>query len=177
MLFICLYNSFMDFDLHDLFILAYTLMKNLRIKLKIHHALVMELESQVTGYQRMLASIKVSKNADTKSSAGDKFETGREMMQMEMDKTEMQINKANYALEILNQLENSESSKTIRLGSLVHCDTGTYYVSIGHGSISVDGVKYYAISLKSPIGERLFDRKVGDKITFNDRIINIIDIC
>ena len=33
---------------------------------------------------------------ETKSSAGDKYETGREMAQGEIDKAEMQLSKANY---------------------------------------------------------------------------------
>lgn len=152
-------------------------MENISLKLKIHQALITALSSQVTEYLKMLASIKESKNDDTKSSAGDKFETGREMMQMELDKTEMQMNKVNYSLEILNQLENSKNGESVKLGSLVKCNTGMYYISIGHGSISVDGVKYYAISLKSPIGEILFDKKVGDEVKFNNRVISIIDIC
>ena len=64
-------------------------MKNTNLKHQIHLALVKELTEKVSSYDRMLVSIRQSKNGDTKSSAGDKFETSREMMQMAIDKTEM----------------------------------------------------------------------------------------
>jgi transcription elongation GreA/GreB family factor len=152
-------------------------MNNIDLKTKIHQALVSALNSQIAEFSKVLSSIKVSKNDDTKSSAGDKFETGREMMQVELDKTESQLNKVYYSLEILNQLKKTQVDASIKLGSLVMCDSGTYYMSIGYGSISVDGVKYFAISLKSPIGELLFGKRVGDQIQLNNRIISILDIC
>ena len=151
-------------------------MKNKNLKAVIHKALVSELTDKVNNYGRTLESIRQSKNNDTKSSAGDKFETGREMMQMEIDKTEMQLNKVNFALETLNQIKEGEITGEIMLGSLVKCNTGTYYISIGHGSIKIDGMKYYAISMISPVGKLLMGKKVGDDLTFNDRTIEILNV-
>jgi hypothetical protein len=150
--------------------------KNTNLKHQIHVALVKELTEKVSSYARMLESIRQSKNGDTKSSAGDKFETSREMMQMEIDKTEMQLNKVNYELEILNQLNTDEGNETATLGNLVVCNTGYYYLSIGHGSVVVNGKKYYAISLASPIGQILVNKKIGDTIEFNNRSIKIEEI-
>jgi hypothetical protein len=39
-----------------------------------------------------------SANEETKSSAGDKYETGREMMQQETDRNQAQLNEANKLL-------------------------------------------------------------------------------
>ena len=151
-------------------------MKNRKLKEKIHTALINELTDQVKDYTRMLDSIMQSKNSDTKSSAGDKFETGREMMQVEIDKTEMQLNKVNFALETLNQLKSYQSSNAIRHGSLVVCNIGIFYISIGHGSIKVDGKKYYAISMISPVGNLLMGKKKGDILMFNNKAIKILDV-
>lgn len=149
---------------------------NNNLKETIHQALVNELTDKVNNYGRTLESMRQSKNNDTKSSAGDKFETGREMMQMEIDKTEMQLNKVNFALETLNQINNAIITKEVILGSLVKCNTGTYYISIGHGSIKIDEKKYYAISMISPVGKLLMSKKVGDTLIFNEKTIEILDI-
>ncbi|MFT6337268.1 MAG: transcription elongation GreA/GreB family factor [Saprospiraceae bacterium] len=146
------------------------------LKHEIHQALVSALTAQAKDYDKILESIHQSKNDDTKSSAGDKFETGREMMQMEIDKTEMQLNKVNFARETLNQLKNEKSSKTVMIGSLVKCNTGTFYISIGYGSIKLDGKKYYAISMISPVGKLLMGKKSGDEFVFNDNTIKVIDV-
>ncbi|MFT6783228.1 MAG: transcription elongation GreA/GreB family factor [Saprospiraceae bacterium] len=93
-----------------------------------------------------------------------------------MDKTEMQLNKVNYARKALNQLNYERSSDSVVLGSLVQCNTGTFYISIGYGSIKLDGQKYYAISMISPVGELLMGKQQGDEIVFNNKTIKIITI-
>lgn len=147
-----------------------------KIKTQIHEALVLELETQVERFSKILVAIQESKNNDTKSSAGDKFETGREMMQIELDKTEGQLHKVNYSLEILNQIRDVELTDNIALGSLVLCNTGVYYLSIGHGKVMIDGVKYYAISPASPIGQLLLHRAESETVTFNTKKIEILKI-
>ena len=151
-------------------------MTKTNLKQEIHHALVYALATQAKDYDKILESIYQSKNDDTKSSAGDKFETGREMMQMEIDKTEMQLNKVNFARETLNQLNSAHSSKTVVLGSLVQCNTGTFYISIGYGSIKMNGKKYYAISMISPVGKLLMGKQAGDDFAFNGNTIKVIDV-
>ena len=176
MLFICQYSNY--FIELDVFLVTEQLknMKNPVLKQKIHQALVDALASQAQDYEKILESIQQSKNDDTKSSAGDKFETGREMMQMEIDKTELQLNKVNYARKALSQLRNEQLSSLVVLGSLVKCNTGTFYISIGYGSIKLDGQKYYAISTISPVGELLMGKQAGDEILFNHKAIKIISI-
>ena len=56
---------------------------------------------------------------DTKSSAGDKYETGREMMQQETDRNMAQLNETNklkVALTLINPLTETTMAET---GSLV----------------------------------------------------------
>ena len=55
-------------------------------KSEIHLKLRSQLEKSVEEARKEYALAKESRDSDTKSSAGDKFETGREMMQREMDK-------------------------------------------------------------------------------------------
>ncbi len=171
------FSSIERYDFSEVFkFLRSTEVKNKNLKKTIHQALVNELTDKVNNYGRTLESMQQSKNNDTKSSAGDKFETGREMMQMEIDKTEMQLNKVNFALETLNQIKNVINTGEVVLGSLVRCNTGSYYISIGHGSIKIDGKKYYAISMISPVGKLLMGKKSGDTLIFNGRTIEIIDV-
>jgi hypothetical protein len=56
------------------------------IKEEIHQTLMKQLEEQILQAKQDLSLAKESRDSDTKSSAGDKYETGREMMQREMDK-------------------------------------------------------------------------------------------
>ena len=126
---------------------------------------------------KTIKEIKESRNNDTKSSAGDKYETGREMMQIEMDKNEIQLNNAILLRQKLSQIELDKNPEKVEFGALVLTNQGTYFISIGVGKIEINKGVYYAISLASPIGKLLFDKKIGEKIEFRGRefvIKNII---
>jgi peroxiredoxin family protein len=60
-------------------------------KSEIHANLRSILEKTLEEAQREYVLAKESRDSDTKSSAGDKFETGREMMQKEMDKARIEF--------------------------------------------------------------------------------------
>ena len=53
---------------------------------------------------------------------------------------------------------------------------GKYFISIGMGKIELDEEVIYCISLASPIGKVLRDKKTGDEIQFNNADIAITDI-
>ena len=133
---------------------------NLSIKEKIH---LLQFE---------LDSIKEEKNNITKSSAGDKFETSRSLMQIEYDK----IN--NQFLILKNQLKTIESiiligkKASLGFGSIARTKNLYYFISIGLGKYTVDNNTVYVISLSSPIGKLLNNKKIGDKILFNQKEIN-----
>jgi|TARA_B110000914_G_scaffold204388_1_gene198716 FtsZ-binding cell division protein ZapB len=137
---------------------------NLSIKEKIH---LLQFE---------LDSIKEEKNNITKSSAGDKFETSRSLMQIEYDK----IN--NQFLILKNQLKTIESiiligkKASLGFGSIARTKNLYYFISIGLGKYTVDNNTVYVISLSSPIGKLLNNKKIGDKILFNNKEELILDI-
>lgn len=114
-----------------------------------------------------------SANDDTKSSAGDKFETGREMMQQEIDRNRKQLEEAKKMKIALEQIENYQASQIVHSGSLVITNIGKFYISISRGQIQVDGDNYFAISGISPIGLKLMRQKVGYTFDFNGKTFKI----
>lgn len=139
------------------------------VKALIYKELTDSLLEKIETAKVTIQEIKESRNNDTKSSAGDKFETGREMMQVEMDKNEVQLNNAIGLSQQLSQIDLEEKSDKVKFGTLVICNQGNYFISIGVGKIEIDNGVYYAISLASPIGKLLYDKKVGDKVEFRGR--------
>ena len=141
-------------------------------KSEIHANLRSILEKTLEEAQREYVLAKESRDSDTKSSAGDKFETGREMMQREMDKLSALLDNTLYSLNKLDRLTNLPSSSVVAEGSLVETDQETYYISIGYGK--TDSI--YAISIESPLGVELKGKKVGDCVEMRGRIITIKSI-
>lgn len=105
---------------------------------------------------------------DTKSSAGDKYETGREMAQQESNRNMAQLHEANKLKVLLNNVPVA-ASKTIESGSVVITNSGNFYVAISVGAVQVDGVSYFAISLASPIGQKMKGLKPGEGFSLNGK--------
>lgn len=150
-------------------------MKNfLEIKKKLYDTCILFVAKK---QQTITFSIESNKNAlfsETKSSAGDKHETGRAMLQLEMEKASQQLASVTEMKEMMDKISIEKSSKIICLGSLIITNKANYYVSISAGEITIENTAYFAISTNSPIGKQLLGKTVGDEIPFNSaEILNI----
>ncbi|RXQ97332.1 3-oxoacyl-ACP synthase [Ancylomarina salipaludis] len=142
----------------------------------VYNKILAELDRKIEVIQSAIASAKESRNSDTKSSAGDKYETGREMMQIEIEKNEVLLNQTLKHRKELARIDSSEEFNKVSFGSLVVTDQGTYFISIGIGKIQIGNQVCYAISLASPIGGLLKDKLIGDEVQFQGRIFKIKEI-
>ena len=69
-------------------------------------------------------------NKENKSSAGDKYETGRSMMQLEKEKFAQQHDGVSQQLEIVQKLDLGAHDE-IQEGSLVDTNIGLFFISVG----------------------------------------------
>ena len=124
--------------------------------------------------EKELDSIQKEKNSLTKSSAGDKHETSRALMQSEYDKLYQ-----NYSLQLKQQkvIETLDLSKksVIGNGSLVQTDRFFYFIGIGLGKHKIMNNSVMLISELSPIGKLLIGRERNDVIIFNNKKETIIN--
>ena len=133
-------------------------------------AFVTDREQTVT---QIIKSNQQGLQSETKSSAGDKHETGRAMLQLEMEKASQQLEGIYMLKSTLTKVEINDSSDIARLGSLIITNHAKYFLAISAGEIRIENKQYYAISLGSPIGRLLLGKKVGDAIVFNKKSIVI----
>jgi transcription elongation GreA/GreB family factor len=108
-----------------------------------------------------------SANSETKSSAGDKYETGRAMAQLERDRHAQLLAEAQRMLADLEKINPDITSSVAVPGSLVQTSRGTFLISISAGKLTVEGADYFAVSSASPIGALLLGKRVGDVVAFN----------
>ena len=130
-----------------------------------------KLEANIDDSNHCIKAMKEARNVDTKSSAGDKYETGREMIQIEIDKYEMQLSKAQVLKNNLMNLNLDKDYQQVELGSLVFTNVETYFISIGAGKLELENNHYYAISIASPMGQLLKHKKAGQSVVFNSKEI------
>jgi len=146
------------------------------LKKKIIDFIIYSIKEKINILESELDSIRKEKNNITKSSAGDKFETSRSSMQIEYDKLNNQINILHNQLKLIESIDYSIKKSRVGLGSLVKTDKSFYFISIGLGNFTIDKKTIYVISLASPIGKILNNKKEGDTIIFNNKEEKIKEI-
>ncbi|NOY47267.1 MAG: 3-oxoacyl-ACP synthase [Chlorobi bacterium] len=105
---------------------------------------------------------------ETKSTAGDKHETGRAMLQLEREKLGQQLAEIQKTKELLSRVDSQKESNTICLGSIVYTTRLNYFISISAGELIDNNVKFYAISPNTPIAKLLLSKRKGDVIEFRE---------
>lgn len=122
----------------------------------------------------MIEDLRASNN-DTKSSMGDKYETGREMLQQEINRILSQKSEVQKQYDFLERITDVATPK-IALGSLVETDKQWFYISISFGTFAFDSKKIITISPEAPLAKALLDATKDDHISFNKVHYHILNI-
>ena len=148
------------------------------LQLKIKEALFEQCEvfvnKRLYNIENVISSNQKALQSETKSSAGDKHETGRAMLQLEIEKAGQQLAGITQMKAVLSKIDISKTSKNACLGSVIITDKARYFLSISAGQLVVADKSYFAISVASPIGKLLLGKQEKDAISFNG-ITNVIN--
>lgn len=139
----------------------------------VHQVCVDHLRTQIAASKEEINALRESAAEETKSSAGDKYETSREMIQAEMVNLHGHLDEQQKMLTALLSIDPAKSSATIGRGSLVMSNQGIFFLAASLGQIMVEGTRLYVISMGSPMGQALDGRKAGEHIELNGRRIEI----
>ncbi|MET3978315.1 putative Zn-dependent protease [Mucilaginibacter sp. UYP25] len=139
------------------------------LKAKLHALCVAYIQTRMQAAELAIAEAQQAQNDDTKSSAGDKYETGREMAQQETNRNLAQLNEANKLMVALNQIPVNNPSVKTENGSVIFTNNGNFYLAISAGALVLDGKTYIAVSPASPIGFKMKDKKAGEEFILNEK--------
>ncbi|MFD1314538.1 hypothetical protein [Namhaeicola litoreus] len=112
---------------------------------------------------------------ETKSSMGDKYETGRSMIHAEIQKNRHQNGEWLEMLNLCKQIS-PVRKRQVELGSFVQTDQHNYFVAVGLGMLKLNGQIVYFISPGSPLGRALWQKRVGDQFEINGKIQTVINV-
>jgi len=143
------------------------------LKSQLYAACVAYVQERIDACQAAIQAAQESANSETKSSAGDKYETGRAMAQNERDRNAVQLQQAQQLLGELQRINPELSCDTVRPGALVHASTGRFYVGISAGKLVVEGQDYFAVSAAAPVAAALAGKRAGEQAIFNGLLIRI----
>ncbi|MBS1594672.1 MAG: 3-oxoacyl-ACP synthase [Bacteroidetes bacterium] len=117
-----------------------------------------------------------SANSEDKSSAGDKYETGRAMSHIERDNYAYQLS---VAIDDRNQFLGIDCEKQYdkaENGAIISGGDVLYFIATGLGVMTFEGLKVVALSPKAPLSGLLRGKSKGDTVTLNGKALILSDI-
>jgi len=145
----------------------------MNIKESLYQGCIEYVENRLQTIQNNINEIQESLLSETKSSAGDKHETGRAMLQLEREKTGQQLSEVQKLKETLNKIDVSTSSNIICLGSVIYTTQANYFIAISAGKLTIDNTDYFAISPNTPIGKLLYLKENNHEVIFKGEKFSI----
>ena len=148
----------------------------LEIKHQLYQIVSEQIMQRINDAETAIAEARKASENDTKSSAGDKYETGRAMMQQEIDLNSRQLLEARKLQAQLQQVNPDTKHTIAQAGSLVETDQGSFYLAVGSGTLFVGGKRYYAISVAAPMGLALKGKKAGESFKLNGKEFKVLKV-
>ena len=146
------------------------------LKEALYKQCVTGIENKLETIKKAIEEIQEGLQSETKSSAGDKHETGRAMLQLEREKIGNQLAEIQKTKQALEKIDITKTDEIVNLGSVIYTTKANYFIAISAGELKVNNELFYAISPATPIGILLLSKSVGDKIAFRDLTFNITKI-
>jgi hypothetical protein len=134
------------------------------------------IEERISLSYTLIENAQSAANAEEKSSAGDKYETGRAMNQLEKEMYTKQWLANKRELATIHSIGFDEIHLAPKGGSIVKSKEFCFFILAGLGKITVAGEIVFCLSPFAPFAQILMDKKIGDVVIFNKREIIISDI-
>jgi len=125
------------------------------------------LERRVLDLKEQMQTLSESAAMDSKSTAGDKHETSRAMVQLEQERTGKQLKEAGQQLSEFLKIDFQKSNALVSPGSLVQTDKGLFFIALALGKLQVEGQPVFSISIQSPLGKAFAGARQKDTVIFN----------
>ncbi|HYC83823.1 MAG TPA: 3-oxoacyl-ACP synthase [Chryseosolibacter sp.] len=134
------------------------------------------MHERIAAAQTAIEGLQHDANEETKSSAGDKYETGRAMMQLEMEKHGQQLSEARRSKQALEKMDVTRPYSETHPGCIVKTNHGNFFLAISAGPFTVAGETFVSISPGSPLGSKLLNCKAGDVVSVNNREYKVLEV-
>jgi hypothetical protein len=146
------------------------------MKEKIRFLIAASLKAKIEDLTNAISQAQKSANDETKSSAGDKYETGRAMAHNTIHMYQNQMTQFLTDKHVFDSINFDVKSDKISNGSLVTTNIGLLFLSISMGKQTIDNTDIQTLSLSSPLGKELYLKQKGDSITLNGKKITVLDL-
>jgi transcription elongation GreA/GreB family factor len=145
-------------------------------KISVYQVCYSQLNAKIDLVTESIQMLQSSANEETKSSAGDKYETGRAMAQLEIEKLTSQLMELKKQKQVLDQIQIAKVNQHVQVGSLVETTDTTFFLSVSLGKIMINNKPVFCISASSPIGAKLLGLKPHNSFVFQNKKYEVISV-
>ncbi|GGG63958.1 GreA/GreB family elongation factor [Epilithonimonas arachidiradicis] len=135
-------------------------------KLELIKIVRQKLSEKIQNFEKLIAETRASSN-DTKSSMGDKYETGREMLQQEINNLQVQLNEVLKQQDFIKTILIKTSDKAEK-GAIVRTERGLFFISVSLGEITFENQKIICISPESPLAKAMIGKRKSENFSINN---------
>lgn len=146
------------------------------LKQQLYESCRVYIEDKISFLKEAVHNIQLSANEETKSSAGDKYETARAMAQLEVSRLQLQLAEVLKTKEALARIPVEENSQVIKPGSLIFTSRGNFYIAINAGQLTFNDQTFFSVSPISPVAQKLIGLAAQDTFSLNSQEFTILKI-
>jgi hypothetical protein len=143
-----------------------------QLKSRLHTHCVELVSRRLDELSADLKAIQEAANEETKSTAGDKYETGRAMAMLEKEKLAGQYQQTEKQLQILKQIKPGKHEQ-VQSGSLLKCGLQYYYIGVSLGKVIFEERTFFVVSPVAPLAKTMLNQQEGSTINFQGRNLRI----
>jgi hypothetical protein len=145
-------------------------------KTNLKKAGLLKIEERIAITKSAIASAQEAANSEDKSSAGDKYETGRAMGHLQKDMYARQQAENILELDRLKKINTDLIYTTAQSGAFVRCADQSFFIAAGLGKQVIDNQQIFFLSPLAPLAKLLLSKKTGDSFPFNKMELVILEL-
>lgn len=136
-----------------------------------------EVEKRINTFTSAMIDAQESANSEDKSSAGDKYETGRAMSHIARDMHAKQLQAAQADLSNLMQINPTTICTKAQKGALIlTSNQQLVFIATSIGLIDFEGKKVAVVSQAAPIAQALLNKTQGDEVVIAGKKVTLQNI-
>ena len=144
---------------------------------EVAEALAAAMEFGLARARTAFEELQTSLEGESKSTAGDKHETGRAIVQMEMEQAAARLSRVEGMMRQWHALEPLRGREQVRPGAIVSTDQGGFILGVAWGKFEGPGdATWRAISSDAPLAQAMQSLGPGDTVEFRGRMWHIISV-
>jgi transcription elongation GreA/GreB family factor len=145
-------------------------------KKRLYKRVMDHLDERLISLEKLQEDLRDELTRESKSSAGDKYETSRAMTHLEQEKLLQQQHVFTQMKARLSSLNPDGKHEKIGFGSLVKTTEGWYFLSVALGEILCDDLSVFVLSNAAPLAQILTGKKAGNTLFFQGKEIKVLEV-